>query len=158
MLYQGCTIIVLSSLRAPLDFQTFRKRAGKRVKTVEEFGGRSISVFEEGVEDDIWTTYVAFPSPNVVVIATDHDYLHTVLTQMRRGPNTRAVPPELPEWKYVNTGAAVWGIRHYRNENAESDPTSASIRILSTIGAGPMQVKFRVEARRCNLSHELLAH
>ena len=39
-----------------------------------------------------------------------------------------------------------------------SPSTQASIRILNEpIGAGSMQVKFRVEARRCHLSHELEA-
>jgi hypothetical protein len=45
------------------------------------------------------------------------------------------------------------------NKNLSSPSTQASIRILGEpIGAGSMQDKFRVEAWRCHLSHELEAH
>jgi hypothetical protein len=34
------------------------------------------------------------------------------------------MPPDLPEWKYVDVKADVWAIRHYSKADAANDPTS----------------------------------
>src|SRR2546421_8969504 len=37
---------------------------------------------------------------------------------------TGALPPSLPEWKYVNTGNPFWAVRHFDKGQASADPTS----------------------------------
>jgi hypothetical protein len=42
-----------------------------------------------------------------------------------RGPvGARALPETLREWNYVNTRVPAWGVRHYRRDGAENDPSS----------------------------------
>ena len=36
----------------------------------------------------------------------------------------RALPDDLPEWKYVNTDLQFWGIRHFDRTQAKLDPSS----------------------------------
>jgi hypothetical protein len=59
-----------------------------------------------------------------VLVATDANYLHAVLARMRGASGPRALPETLPEWKYVNTRAPAWGLRHYQRQEASLDPTS----------------------------------
>ena len=67
---------------------------------------------------------MAFPRPNIALIATHSGYLRTLLGRMGGTPTGRALPPNLMEWKYVDTKAAAWGLRHYRRDGADLDPTS----------------------------------
>jgi hypothetical protein len=84
----------------------------------------SHAVIQGKSEEDLWTAYVAFPKPNVAVVATDKDYLREVLARMGGKKAERALPDTLAEWKHVNTHAQFWAVRHYRKIGAEKDPTS----------------------------------
>ena len=90
----------------------------------EQIGGHSISVFEGKSEEDVWTIYIAFPKPNIAVVATNEDYLREVLARIDGRHGERALPDTLPEWKHVNTDAQFWAVRHYRKTGAETDPSS----------------------------------
>jgi hypothetical protein len=122
MRYDGCLIIVFVPT-VSLDGAAFMRAAAKSAVRFEEHNGTRISVFEEEAENDTWTTFVGFPRSNVVVVATNLDYLLTLLDRMRV-PGTRALPQGLLEWKYVKTSAPVWGMRHYQKQGAELDPSS----------------------------------
>jgi hypothetical protein len=97
----------------------------------EERGGIRIAVFEEKSENDTWTTFVGFPRTNVAVVATNLDYLVALLDRMRGTRGNRALPPNLSEWKHVNTKAPVWGVRHYQKQGAELDPSSPLLGLNS---------------------------
>ena len=43
---------------------------------------------------------------------------------MKSPSGPRALPDSLGEWKYVDTRAPVWGLRHYQKLDANLDPTS----------------------------------
>jgi hypothetical protein len=91
----------------------------------EEVEGQRVAVFQEKLEEDVWTALVVFPKPGVLVVATNRDYLREVLARIggaTTGP--RALPGKLPEWKYVNTRARCWGLRHYDQSQANLDPSS----------------------------------
>ena len=83
-----------------------------------------VIVFQEQLEEDTWTTFVAFPKPNVAVAATNEEYLREVLARINGKHGERALPESLPEWKYVNTHAAFWALRHYDKKGAAVDATS----------------------------------
>jgi hypothetical protein len=122
MRYEGCEIVVFDSALTT-DRDPFMRNA-RLVARVEDVAGVRIAVFEEKVEDDTWTTFVAFPLSNIVLVATNMDYLHTVLVRMSGAIGPRALPETLPKWKYVNTRAPAWGLRHYQKLKADFDPSS----------------------------------
>jgi hypothetical protein len=125
--YEGCEIVVFAD-GVTLDWPAFQKQAARSVVRFENVEGTQVAVFEDRFGNDRRTTLVAFPRGNVLVLATDRNYLQTVLSRMR-GPSAspsvaRALPEMLQEWNYVDTRATVWGLRHYRLEDAGLDPTS----------------------------------
>jgi len=123
MRYEGCAIVVMQG-RTPVDVDAFMNSTVSLAKRFEKIAGQSVAVFEELTGNGVWTTFVAFPRKDIVAIATDLSYLRTVLTRLNGTPGPRALPDSLPEWKYVNTRAPVWGIRHYDKSQARLDPTS----------------------------------
>lgn len=123
MRYEGCLIMVFGPA-VSLDGVAFMRAATKSATRFEESGRTRIAVFEEQSENDTWTTFVGFPRTNVAVVATNRDYLRTLLDRMRAAPGTRALPQDLAEWKHVDTNAPVWGVRHYQKQGAELDPSS----------------------------------
>jgi hypothetical protein len=123
MRYEGCEIVAFSPAIS-LDRASFLRNAAASAVRFEEIAGLKIAVFEEQQENDVWTTFVGFPRNNIVLVATNKDYLRTVLMRMGNASGPRALPADLPEWTYVNTSATVWGLRHYQKVNADLDPTS----------------------------------
>jgi hypothetical protein len=121
--FQGCDIAVFASdIKVGVD--AFLKDSSGAVLRTEQIGGQQVIVFQERLEEDIWTTFVAFPKPNIAVAATNEEYLREVLARMNGKRGARALPESLPEWKYVNTHAKFWALRHYDKKGASSDPTS----------------------------------
>lgn len=100
------------------------KNAASSAKRFETVEGLTIAVFEQSLEDDIWTLFVGFPRDNIVLVATNRNYLHSVLKRIGGTKGPRALPDTLPEWKYVDTHAPTWGLRHYQKNGFASDPTS----------------------------------
>lgn len=121
-LFEGCTIAVMDGASV-IDSDAFMHKAAS-AKRIEKIEGVNIAVFEETQEKDTWTTFVGFPRKNVVLVATNADYLRTVLARTHAASGPRALPETLPEWKYVNTDAPVWGVRHYERADSTLDPTS----------------------------------
>jgi hypothetical protein len=91
---------------------------------VEEVEGLRVAVFRDRLENDVWTTYVTVPRPDLLVVATDRDYLTQVLRRAVKHDGERALPEELPEWKWIDRDAPYWALRHYRREYSATDPTS----------------------------------
>ncbi len=123
MRYEGCLVMIFAPT-VSLDRAAFMSTAANSAVRFEEHNGTRMAVFEEKAENDTWTTFVGFPRRNVAVVATNLDYLITVLDRMRGRSGTRAVPQSLSEWTYVKASAPVWGIRHYQKQGAELDPSS----------------------------------
>ena len=123
MRYEGCLIMVFVPT-VSLDRAAFMRAAANSAVRFEEHNGIRVVVFEEKSEDDTWNAFVGFPRSNVAVVATDLDYLVVLLDRMQGTPGTRALPPNLSEWKHVDTKAPVWGVRHYQKQGAELDPSS----------------------------------
>jgi hypothetical protein len=80
--------------------------------------------FDEKREEDQWKIYVTLPKENLLLVATDQAFLTETLTRMNTRSVKRALPPDLPEWKYVNLQAPFWGIRHYARKDFLNDPSS----------------------------------
>ncbi len=122
-LFEGCEIAFFADDvrdRGAL----FLKDSSSVALRIEEIGGLKVAVFQDRLEEDTWTTFVVFPSKNVVVVATNEDYLRDVLARMRGAKGTRALPDSLPEWKYVNKKSQFWGLRHFDKSQSREDLTS----------------------------------
>jgi hypothetical protein len=123
MTYEGCDIVVFTHDVTSLGVAFMEDSKGVATK-FEEVEGQRVGVFDKKMEEDIWTTMVAFPKGNVLVVATDRDYLRGVLARIGGAGGPRALPDGLPEWKYVNIDDHAWGLRHYDKRQAEMDPSS----------------------------------
>ena len=120
---QGALIAVFAGDVTDRANSYLKDSAGKIVRT-EQIEGHQVAVFQGKSEEDLWTTYVAFPKPNIVVGASNEDYLREVLARIDGKQGERALPDTLSEWRYVNIHAQFWAVRHYQKPGAQTDPTS----------------------------------
>ncbi len=123
MPYEGCAIVIFADDLGEIQ-ETFMKTVGKSALRIEDIESHKVAVFQEKMEQDIWTMLVVFPAKNIVVVATNQNYLSEVLVRMRTPGITRAFPESLEEWKYVDTQAEFWGMRHFDRSQSQLDPTS----------------------------------
>lgn len=123
MPYEGCDIVAFVGEVSSLG-DAFMQDSKNVATKFEEVEGQRVAVFRKKLEEDVWTTLVAFPKPNVLVVATSRDYLREVLARIGGATGPRALPDELPEWKYINIHNHCWGLRHYDKSQANLDPSS----------------------------------
>jgi hypothetical protein len=96
----------------------------KRASRTEVIGGQSVAVFDQRVERTSWTFYVSIPEPDLLVCATDRATVVDVYRRKTVRAHKRALPPELPEWRFLDPAAGLWAIRHFDPEDSFDDPTS----------------------------------
>jgi hypothetical protein len=120
--YEGCAIAVFKD-DVGRDGESLLNRHKAVAVNQEEIEGKVATIFEEDWEA-IWTLHVIFPQPDVLMVCSNRDYAQQVLQRMKQAALVRALPPDLPEWKYVNTSAPFWGLRHFDRSQAELDPSS----------------------------------
>jgi hypothetical protein len=125
MRYQGALIAVFAGDITD-RVSSFLKDPSSANAHTEQIEGHAVTVSQSKSEEDVLTTYVAFPKPNIAVVATDRGYLEEVLARIDGKNGERALPDTLPEWKHVDTHAQFWAVRHYRKAGAERDPSSPS--------------------------------
>jgi hypothetical protein len=121
--YEGCAIAVFEddiTNRA----SAFVKDSSTVALRTEQIEGQQVTVFQEKLEEDVWTTFVAFPKPNIALAASSKEYLHEVLARLKGKRGERALPDTLTEWKHVNAQAEFWAVRHYDKRAGAMDPTS----------------------------------
>jgi hypothetical protein len=123
MPYEGCAIVIFADDLGETQ-ETFMKTAVKSALRIDDIESHKVAVFQETLRQDVWTTFVVFPMKNIVIVATNRDYLSDVLARMRAPGMTRAFPETLTEWKYVDTQAEFWGMRHFDRSQSRLDPTS----------------------------------
>jgi hypothetical protein len=123
MPYEGCVIVIFADDLGDTQ-ETFMKTAVKSALRIDDIESHKVAVFQEKLRQDVWTTFVVFPMKNIVIVATNRDYLSDVLARMRAAGMTRAFPETLTEWKYVDTQAEFWGMRHFDRSQSQLDPTS----------------------------------
>jgi len=132
MRYEGCEIAIFAKPNSSLA-SSFRKTSAKAGPKVENLAGQPVTVFQERIDDDDWTTFIAFPGPNLALACTNRAYLIEVLLRIGGKIDKRAFPEDLPEWALVNTHAPFWALWHYDKTQAALDPTSP-FRDQSIIG------------------------
>jgi hypothetical protein len=110
-IYQGGLIAVFKDNITARAAAFLKDSASTMVRT-DQIEGQRVAVFQNKSEGTTVTSYVAFPKPNVAVLATDEDYLRDVLARIGGKPGDRALPDTLPEWKHVDATAEFWALRH----------------------------------------------
>jgi hypothetical protein len=110
--YQGGLIAVFKDDITARAAAFIKDSASAAVRSVQ-IEGQPVEVFQDKSEGNILTTYVAFPKPDVAVVATDESYLREVLARIGGKQGERALPDTLPEWEHLDTNAAFWALRHY---------------------------------------------
>lgn len=154
MLYEGCDIIVLQDgLRASRDL--LMRQLKSNARQVQSIAGQQVMVFEERLENDTWKLFVALPAPNVLLCATNRDYLTQVLNRRLQRGQKRALPEDIPEWKHVNTDAKFWAVRHYIRDDAQDDPSSPLSGEQEAVNWPDKQaigIVFELDPRRSNLA------
>jgi hypothetical protein len=123
MLFEGCDVLIFGQDFAKIRDSYFNS-AESHATAVQKIAGFKVMVFEEKLENDLWEIFIVSPKPNILICATNQDYLTEVLNRMMLKGKKRAIPDDLPEWKQVDTKAQFWAIRHYDRQNAKRDTTS----------------------------------
>lgn len=127
MRYEGATLFVLDK---PLGssgsaVMSELKKGAEDVMSVE---GLEVVQRREKLENDIWTSYITIARPDILIVATDRQYLAQVLRRRVTKEGPRALPAGLPEWRWVDTNAPYWALRHYRRDHIDEDPSSPFVQ------------------------------
>jgi len=123
MEFEGCSILVFEKDLGTLA-NTIEQAVIKSGARSEMIGGTRVLVIQEKSEESVWTNFLAIPRPNVLLVANNRQYLLEVLARMAQQKSPRALPEQLPEWRFLDTSARFWGLRHYDPTQAKLDPTS----------------------------------
>lgn len=122
MPYEGCQIAVFAADQGG-RFSRFTHELNTHGASLEKIEQEKVVVIQERSNEDIWTFFIANPLKNVVLVATNREYMQEVLVRMHGRIEKTALPETLPEWRYVNRKAQFWGLRHYAKGDTE-DPSS----------------------------------
>jgi hypothetical protein len=123
MPFEGCTVLLFADRQDDRPAQYFKAASGAALRE-EEIEGHRVLLFQGRSEADMWTTFVAFTRPDMLLVATNIDYLREVLSRIGGKAGPRALPETLPEWSYVDVGARFWGLRHFDRSRGDHDPSS----------------------------------
>jgi hypothetical protein len=93
---------------------------------------------------DTDTYLLALPKPDLMLACNDRDSFTQIVSRMAAPQAPRALPADLPEWKQLDRSAPVWGIRHFRPDRANTDPTLPQ-NIFGTDGKDPEATGLTVE-------------
>lgn len=121
--YEGCSVVVFEKNLDGLE-SAITRMADWKDATKSVLSGTQVLSRREESNDSEQTYFLAFPKPNVLLIANNRKYLEQVLERMERKKTPRALPDQIPEWKFLNASARFWGLRHYDPAQAKRDPTS----------------------------------
>lgn len=121
--FEGCSIVIFENDLGERGHRLMRKLAGRatRKETVAE---TTVLVFHDKLEQAERDLFLALPRPNVLLVANNLVYLREVLERMAQRRIDRALPSDLPEWRFLDPAVRYWGLRHYDRTQAEQDATS----------------------------------
>lgn len=123
MPYEGTTIYLFAK-SMDADGNPLMTDLEQTALSVERIEGFKVLGFRDKVEDDIWSSYITIPRPDVLLHATNREYLKELLGRTATHKGQPAFPEEFPEWRWVDARSPFWAIRHYRHEHAREDPSS----------------------------------
>jgi hypothetical protein len=111
-------VVLLTKGESPLLVKELRQATHE---THEVADSRVLELSEEGSEGRV---YIAAARDDVVFLTVTLDRMRLLLSRMGHKAERRALPKELPEWRYVDTKSPFWALRHYDPEVVSHDRTS----------------------------------
>jgi hypothetical protein len=123
MVFEGCSIVVFDNSSGERGKELMQTLATTATST-RIISETRVLVFHEKLGAAEWDSFLALPRPDVLLSANNLPYLREVLERMRQRRSLRALPDQLPEWRYLVPGTRFWGMRHYDRSQAKKDPTS----------------------------------
>jgi hypothetical protein len=170
--YQGCSVIRFDGPlpdqgRALADALQTSAKEVRRMAGTDVFVFPDRTVMESTYKPKAWQgQFIALPAPDTILCATSDAFLENLLTRMA-GPAAanRALPSDLPEWKYVDPAAPAWSLRHIRKKVPGQSVTGLTW-CLKPHGRDVFEVTYlRIEGANArpvtniwNKSYGLLAH
>ena len=121
MPFEGALILVYQD-DLGADGKSLMDAVSKGATKTETISGIPVVMREEKYEEDLWSLYYALLKPNILIVATNRDYLKTVLNRIKQRAAKRALPANLPEWKHLDATAKTWAIRHYDHQAPDLCP------------------------------------
>ena len=112
--YEGCDLIVFDNAVPDVALKA-REQEKLSIEQIEN--NRVVRIdtdVEWGEKDEKLSIWFAKPKPNILIAATDAVVVKTILYRIARPAASPSPLLNFPEWKYVDTKAPVWGIRHRR--------------------------------------------
>jgi hypothetical protein len=127
MLFEGANLFLLEKPFAD-DGKSLMGELQKQALKVDAIAEFTVVEFRDKLESDVWASYITVLRPDVLVIATNVDYLKELIARRKTRTGARALPPELEEWSLIDAASPFWAIRHYRRELDSLDPTSPFLK------------------------------
>lgn len=118
--YEGAQVLCLAEHtedKSKKLWEALAKAADRTQKENEE----PILEFDNGSGRQAWPVFVAHPAPNLWLWGTQLKFVTAILSRRKSETKDRALPDELPEWKYVDAGAPLWGLRHFDPKAGNKD-------------------------------------
>jgi len=115
---EGASLIRFDNELSEKRLQELGEQLRIASKDVRSMSGHDVYVFPpdrssmEGEPKPWQGQYVVFPNAATMVTAFSDGYLDQLLKRMQADPADSALPLNLPEWRYVDTNADVWLLRH----------------------------------------------
>ncbi len=110
--FEGCELIVFDNNVPDVGVQPANH---EKIGVEEMENNRVVRVDTNwGGQDRKCSICYAKPKPNILIAATDANFVRTILQRMAKSSASSGTLLDFPEWKYVDTTAPVWGIRHRR--------------------------------------------
>ena len=123
--YEGCDLAIFEK-DVPNTLVDAIKKLSARVTQAGSFKAYEV-IAKDGREDV--PLYFAQPATNVLVAATNLGFLETLLKRVDTRPKDLAFPANLPEWKYVDSAAPAWGIRHFRKKTLDAEASGLTFSV-----------------------------
>lgn len=127
VLFEGANLLLLEKPFAD-EGKGLMAELQKQALKVDAVGGFTVVEFRDKLESDVWASFITVLRPDVLVIATNVDYLKELVARRTTRTGARALPPQLREWSLIDAGSPFWAIRHYRREPDSRDPTSPFLK------------------------------
>ena len=116
---EGCQIVIFERPLGDKD-SSFTSAVAERATKIDTVGRVKVAQVHADQDGIQSTSFIAMPSPDVLLFGSSRDYVETVLTRMAKNPEAlrkdakRALPDSLTEWSYVDLTARQWALRHSR--------------------------------------------
>jgi len=127
MLYEGANIFLFDKPLAA-DGKVLMSVLQKQALRVDVVGGFTVVEFRDKLENDVWASYITVLRPNLLVIATNLDYLKELIGRRTTRTGARALPSDLREWSWMDAASSFWAVRHFRRDVDSRDPSSPFVK------------------------------